>query len=417
MPRRAYRARTVPVRVGPETVIADPVSLAAIVAAAAALAIWLESRFGWGPKVGAALLAILFGALLSNLELVPLSSPIYDGIFGPVTSLAIVWLLFAVRLDDLRQAGPAMLGAFGIAVAGTALGAAAAGLFFADAFGDEAWKLAGVMTGTYSGGSLNFVAVGRELELPGSLFSAAAAADNVLTAVWMGATLVLPVWLRRLWRPGTGARSAAAGDSIAARPGERAGGGGEAPEPTGAPTHPLFAGERPGILDAAVLLALGLGLLRAAEGLAAAVPAIPSVLWLTTLALLVAQLPPVRRLSGAMQLGYLSLHFFFVLIGVSSRVEEILRVGPEVLYLTATVVAIHGLVIYGAAWLARIGVETASVASQAAVGGPSTALALAVARGWPALALPGLAVGLLGYAVGNYAGLGIARLMRALLGS
>ncbi len=56
------------------------------------------------------------------------------------------------------------------------------------------------------------------------------------------------------------------------------------------------------------------------------------------------------------------------------------------------------------------------MASQAAVGGPSTALALAVAREWPGLALPGMAVGLLGYAVGNYAGYGIGWLMRGWLG-
>jgi uncharacterized membrane protein len=53
-----------------------------------------------------------------------------------------------------------------------------------------------------------------------------------------------------------------------------------------------------------------------------------------------------------------------------------------------------------------------SVASQAAVGGPSTALALAVTRGWNRLALPGVLVGLLGYAVGNYAGLAVAALVR-----
>ncbi|MFQ5678480.1 MAG: DUF819 family protein, partial [Gemmatimonadota bacterium] len=194
--------------------IQHPVTLATAIAGAAALAFWLEARFAWAGKAGAALLAILFGALLSNLELVPLVSPIYDGIFGPVTSLAIVWLLFAVRLADLRRAGPSMLLAFGLAVAGTVVGATLASLLFAEAFGDEAWKLSGILTGTYSGGSLNFVAVGRDLGLPPSLFSGAAAADNVVTAVWMGATLLLPVWLRRYYptsstatRPGEGSRS------------------------------------------------------------------------------------------------------------------------------------------------------------------------------------------------------------------
>jgi uncharacterized membrane protein len=56
------------------------------------------------------------------------------------------------------------------------------------------------------------------------------------------------------------------------------------------------------------------------------------------------------------------------------------------------------------------------VASQANVGGPASAIALATARGYTDRLLPGMAVGLLGYAVGNYSGLAIASLMRGVLG-
>jgi uncharacterized membrane protein len=163
-------------------------------------------------------------------------------------------------------------------------------------------------------------------------------------------------------------------------------------------------------------MALGFLILETSAGLHALVPAIPVILWLTTLSLAIAQLPAVRSLHGALPLGYLALHLFFVVIGIGSRVDEILRVGPEVFYITALVVLIHGLVVYGGAWLARLDIGTTSVASQAAVGGPSSALALAMAREWPRLALPGVAVGLLGYAVGTYVGLGVAWLTRALIG-
>jgi uncharacterized membrane protein len=82
----------------------------------------------------------------------------------------------------------------------------------------------------------------------------------------------------------------------------------------------------------------------------------------------------------------------------------------------AIVVGVHGLVLYGIGKLARLSPATLSVASQAAIGGPTTAMAMAIARRWPALILPGMAVGLLGYAVGNYLGFGIAYLTRALVG-
>ena len=368
--------------------IREPIALAAAIAAVTAFAFWLEARQPWARKVSATLLAILFGAVLSNLGLVPESSAIYDGIFGPVTSLAIAWLLLSVRFDDLKDAGPRMVGAFGIGVAGTVVGAVAGSTLLAGSFGDEAWQLAGVTTGTYSGGGLNFVAVGREVGLAPSTFAAAAAADNLVTAVWLGATLLLPLWLAPRY----------------------------APEPADTVRPKLGEGDPPRALDVSLLLALGLALVWASERLAAAAPIIPAVLWLTTLALVAGRFRSVRRLSGAMLLGTVALHLFFVVIGIGARVSQIAIVGPEVLYLMLIAVGVHGLLIYGLGRWIKLDVATLSVASQAAIGGPTTAMALAIARNWPTLLLPGMAVGLLGYAVGNYLGIGVGYLMKSLLG-
>jgi len=400
-------------------VISRPIALAAAIATITALAFWLEARYTWARNVGAALLVIVLGAVLSNLGLVPTASPIYDGIFGPVTSLAIAWLLLAVRLSDLREAGPRMLGAFGIGVLGTALGSVVGALVLSGAFGAETWKLAGVTTGTYSGGSLNFVAVSRMVGLPTSLFAAATAADNIVTAVWFGATLLIPLWLSRS-KGGLAAGSAGAGPGAAVAASAVAGPGVAGTATAVAGPEAAGGGPSDGAamrgLDVTVLFALGFSLIWLADQLSAAVPAVPSVLWLTTLALGAGQLPAVRRLSGSMLLGTIALHFFFALIGIGSRVSEIVAVGPAVLYLMVIVVGVHGAVIYGVGRLVRTDVATLSVASQAAIGGPTTAMALAIARKWPALVLPGLAAGLIGYAVGNYAGFGIAYLVRSLVG-
>jgi len=390
--------------------IESPLALSALIAAAAALGFWLEHRYLWSQKIGASLLVIVFGALLSNFGLVPVGSPVYDAIFGPVTSLAIVWLLLAVDLRDLRAAGPRMLAGFAVAVVATVAAALVAALLFSDVLGDRAWKLAGVMTGTYSGGSLNFVSVGRALELPQSLFTAAAAADNVMTAVWMGATLMLPVWLRRWYPPPTGA-SAPLHDAPDAPAKDT---GSSTSEQSGPHPSPLAPAPLR-VTDLAILLAIGLVLQVVAERAADVLPGV-SVIWLTTLALVVGQLPPVRRLRGSMHLGTLALNLFFVVIGIGSRVAEILAVGLEIFYFTATVVLLHGLITYGVGRLVRLDLDTLSVASQAAVGGPSTAMALAVGRNRPQLALPGIMVGLLGYAVGTYAGLAVASLLASLLG-
>ena len=373
--------------------VQSPLFLTAIIAGATALAFLLDRRVPWLSKVGASLLALILGAVLSNTGLVPATSPVYSIIEGPLTSLAIAWLLLAVNLSDLKVAGPRMIAAFLLAGLGTALGAMVGGLVFAESFGENSWRLAGVFTGTYSGGSVNFVAVARGVELPDFLFAGAAASDALTTGIWMAATLMLPIWLGRFYK--------------AAIPGEGEAGGGQVQ------AHPFFEQIPLSTLDLANLVAVGFILVLASEWVGGMTPGIPPVLWLTTFALVVGHLKPFLKPRGALQLGNLALHFFFVIIGIHSRVSEILSIGMEIFYYTLVVIGVHGLVVFGIGRLARMDVGSLAVASQAAVGGPSSALAVAVSREWNGLVLPGIIVGLLGYALGNYLGFGVAYLMRA----
>jgi len=372
--------------------IRSPLFLTAVIAGATALAFLLDRRVPWLSKVGASLLALILGAVLSNTGLVPTTSPVYSVIEGPLTSLAIAWLLLAVNLSDLKVAGPRMVGAFLLAGLGTAMGAMVAALMFSGTFGENTWRLAGVFTGTYSGGSVNFVAVGRGVELPEFLFSGAAAADALTTGIWLAATLMLPVWLKRFYP------AAIPGSDLAGDAEEQA--------------HPFFEKIPLSTLDLANLLAVGFGLVLASEWIGRFTPGIPAVLWLTTLALVVGHTKHFLKPGGALQLGNLALHFFFVIIGIHSRVSEILTIGIEIFYYTLVVVGVHGLVVFGIGRLARMDIGSLAVASQAAVGGPSSALAVAVSREWKGLVLPGIIVGLLGYALGNYLGFGVAYILR-----
>ena len=100
-----------------------------------------------------------------------------------MTSVSIAWLLLSVDLRDLAKAGPRITGAFVVAVTGTVLGACVATALYQSHFGDDTWRIAGALTGTYSGGSVNFVSVGREVGLTGALFAGLNAADAVVTGL------------------------------------------------------------------------------------------------------------------------------------------------------------------------------------------------------------------------------------------
>ncbi|MFW6193802.1 MAG: DUF819 family protein, partial [Gemmatimonadota bacterium] len=315
--------------------IESPLAVSTVLALVTALAFWLDRNVPALSKVGASLLVIVFGALLSNFGVVAVESPVYDAVTGPVTSLAVAWLLLAVHLRDLKRAGPRMLAAYGLAAAGTLAGSFLGAVVFASVFGPDTWKLAGSFMGTYSGGSLNFVAVGREVGLPDTLFAGAAAADNLTTGIWLAACLVLPVWLRAFYPdpPISSDRGAVEGR--------------EGPSDASEDHHPFFSAVPVSVLGLSLLLGAGLLLLAAARGLAALVPGVPEILWLTTLALAAGHLTPVSRIEGALQLGNYALHLFFAVIGIYSVLGEILVVGVSVLIFTLVVVGVHGLVVYG----------------------------------------------------------------------
>ena len=367
------------------------------------VSIYLEERIALARALGSALLGIVLAAIAANLGLLPSQSAAYDALSGIGVNIGIALILLGVDFRSIVKAGPSMLVAFALGVAGTAVGALLAYYLLHDAVGPEAWKLAGQYTGTYTGGGVNMVAVGRALETSPELFSAAVAADNVTTTIWMIVCFGAPAFLAPLWR-GVGRLHET---PLQATP------------RTGIPvaSSPFTSSLRAVTAkDFAALAGISLGAVWLSGVLADLVPQLPEVLWLTTSVLVLAQVPQIRSIAGGPVLGAVILQLFLAGLGAQSIIAEIVRVGLPVFYFTIIVVAMHGLLLFGAGRLLGLDLGTLTVASQANVGGPASAMALATARGYPDRLLPGIAVGLLGYAVGNYVGFGIAGLTRAWLG-
>ncbi len=114
-------------------------------------------------------------------------------------------------------------------------------------------------------------------------------------------------------------------------------------------------------------------------------------------------------------MGNYLIMLFLACNGAKSVVAKIVEVGPDVFYFATGTVAIHGLVIFGVGMLLRIDAGTLAVASQANIVGGAHAMAIATARGYKSRILPGVAVGIIGTAVGNYLGLAVGTLMRIVL--
>ena len=60
----------------------------------------------------------------------------------------------------------------------------------------------------------------------------------------------------------------------------------------------------------------------------------------------------------------------------------------------------------------KFDLEEMIIASNPNVGGPTTAAAMAIAKGWERLIVPALLVGTLGYVIGNYYGIIVGNIVK-----
>ena len=375
--------------------IQDPFGVFLALAGAVFLAVWLEGRYRFFRAMSAGLMCLVFGMILSNSGLLPGDAEAYYQLGNIWVNAAIVLVLLNVDLRTLLAAGRPMLGAFGIGAVGTMLGTATATFLLAGAIGPETWKLTGQFTGTYIGGGANFYALASAFGTDPNIMSGAVAADVIVTGCWLATCLIIPALLYG----GKGLDPVRKGDA-----------------PMTLEQRLKESGESLRMMDFFGLSAITLGAMVAAQLLGAAVPAVPAVLWLTTIALVLGHTPPVRKLRGAPVLGNSLLYLFLAGNGAQSLVSEMLAYGPSLFFYALITVGVHGLVIFGIGRLLRFDAGTLVVASQANIGGAASAVAIATARGYGDKLLPGLAVALGGYAFGNYLGFGMGSMARTLLG-
>jgi len=378
--------------------VADPLYIAAVLCLLVAFAEWL-SRRKFFSYLGSALIVILAAAIFSNTGLLPSSRSapaLYDGVFNYIAPIAIFFLLLDVKLKDLRQAGLPMLLLFALGVFGTMAGAIVGYYLVAPQNHGvpKAFAVAGMYTGTYIGGSVNLNAVALQFGIgkSGTLFAAINAVDNIITTIWIVATLILPRLLQRIWPRQIAARGIAAA----------------------APVE-LEIPERTSVFDFSVLLALGIGSLFLSQLLSQFLPAIPYVLTLTTVALLLAQMPVVQRLGGAKVLGYFTVLVFLAVVGAYCDLGALIANGAVagiLLGWVTLIVLVHGLILFVIGGLLKQDWAIISVASNANIGGATSAGVLATAIGRGDLRLPGILAGSLGNAVGTYAGVFVALYLR-----
>ncbi len=365
---------------------------------------WLSKKPGFR-HIGTALLVIILTAIEANIGLVPTTeTPVYESIFNYGAPFSLFLLLLSVNLKDLRQAGLPMLTMFLLGSLGTIIGVFISVWAFAapQTVGKLFYALAGMFTGTYIGGGINFHAVALHygVSKAGNLFVAATAADNIMTALWMVATLGLPRFLQRRFPHQRMTHSEASTVDMA----------------TSETNADQFSdAETMNPNDLAIVLALGFGCIFLSKQISAIVTGIPFVLILTTFALLLAQFRVVNKLRGSRLVGLFGIYIFLAVIGAYCDIVTLLHDGRLAIVLFGMIlllVLIHAIIVFGVGALFRQDWDILSIVSQANIGGATSALALAKSLNRPDLQLPAVLVGSLGNAIGTYLGIVVAEILR-----
>ncbi len=375
--------------IGPE----QDFAIWAVLIALAGFGFWCE-RFPWGRKYSGVMLLITAAIVLANLRIIPTAAPVYDIVWDYLVPIAIPLLLFHADLKRIfRESGPTLV-AFIIGsasvVAGVLIGVSLFDL------GPEEAKLAGIFTGTYIGGGLNFAAVAEATGMQDdNMLTAAVAADQVITNLHFLLIILIPgiAWIAKRY-----------------------------------PTHHmdnavLFDADSESVhrihdLDLAGLVTgLALAFALAATGKVLADffgMSDYSILVITVLALIVASAFPrqVEKLSGHREAGNVLMFIFLASVGAGADIWKLIENAPVLFLFASVIITVHLVILFGIGKILKLDLAELAMASAVLVGGPASAPALASAKGWRDLLIPGLLLGSLGYAGGSFIGVSVVEWLR-----
>src|SRR5688572_18150444 len=371
-----------------------------------AVCIYLEQNFKWAAKTSGPVLALLIGMVLSNSRLLPTGAPAYDVVDDFLVPIAIPLLLFRANVVRIvRESGP-MFRAFHVAALGTVIGAFAAGFIFRGMF-PRVPEVAGIMTASYVGGGVNFVAVSRSYEVNAELTNPLLVADNFIMAGFFAVLFIIAGnrwFLKRYAHPHSVESADAA--ALAAKHWQR---------------------KEIALLDIAQALAIAVVIaavsIKATGAIKAATPnkfvysifGNPFVLiTILTVTLTTVCHRWTERIQGSDELGVYLLYIFFFVIGLRADLWLVLLKIPA-LFGFCLVMAVANLaftLIVGR--LLKLNLEELLLAVNATLGGPASAGAMAISKGWSSLVLPAILAGLWGYIIGTFVGILVAEILMRL---
>ena len=351
----------------------------------------LERRTTLGKALSAPLATMALALIVANVGVIPFQSPIYGMVNRFIVPLAVPLLLFDSDLKRVVRDTGSLLAAFGVGALATVMGTLVAfPLIPLRSLGaDVGWRVACALAARHVGGAINFVAVAETLNIGGNAVAAAIAADNIVVAFYFA-------FLFAIAKAGEDDKEAT--DTPPAEDETATIGEMKVEQDDGSSSSSITAS------SIAISLSLGSTLVTAGSILTKVLlPSGTSSLPLIS-ALTVFSATAFPEFFSSLSetgtaLGVIGVQMFFACSGAAGSIRMVFEQAPALFAFSALQIAVHfGVLVSIGRGIFRLPNRELYLASNANVGGPTTAAAMAQAKEWKRLILPALLVGILGYA-------------------
>lgn len=392
--------------------------LMSVMMAAVAASIYLEQRYVWASRITGAVIALVIALVLVNVGIIPSAAPIYDDVvWGYFVPLAIPLLLLQTNIRKIWRETGQLLAIFLIGSFGTIAGAVIGCALLQNSV-EGLPRVAAMMTGSYIGGGVNFTALADAFKISGTLVSSTIIADNLNMAIYFLLLLGLAgnVFVRRFY-----------GHPLI----DEVEGKGMSEE--GRTLAAAYWGRKDvSLRDITMCISYTIVVVTISKATGGAFASLlppdggwparmcsvflgSQYVWITLISVIFASVfeKQANSMHGAQEIGTLFIYMFFFIIGVPASIMEILMHAPLLFVFCLIMVILNMLFCFIGGKILNFPLEDILIASNANIGGPTTAAGMAISQGWTRLVGPAMLVGTFGYAIGTYIGIIVGSMLGA----